>query len=267
MASALTSAEDDWNPPPPPAMDGGGSSGGSGGGGGGGGSYTPPAFNPYTLNVTSSNNSGFGSMDVKDYYTVSVRAGRDIPVGGNNTSIGLTADLSSAPSAISLDIVPLDVSTVDLPFDLGDFSSLLAFNMTRGASSGEWPMKAGTVHMTFKMPLDTLSGIDLNSTFYLMKNDGTSFIMYAVVPTIENGMALFDVPLSYEASSPSTSGTFMLTGPRTGTSAGSTATPVPATPTPVPATPTPKSGSNVGVLLLVAALGIAAIFISRSRKQ
>ncbi len=75
-------------------------------------------------------------------------------------------------------------------------------------------MKAGTVHMTLRLSLDALSGMDLNSTFYLLKNDGTRFIMYGVVPVIENGTALFDVPLYYEANSPSTSGTFTLAGPR-----------------------------------------------------
>jgi hypothetical protein len=202
-------------------------------------------------------------MDVKDYNLATVQAGRSVPVGSENASIGLKADLSSVPSTISLDIVPVNASTVDLPFDLGDLSSLLAFNMTRAASGGEWPMKAGTVHMTLRLPLDALNGMDLNSTFYLLKDDGTRFIMYGVVPTIENSMALFDVPLYYEANSPSTSGIFTLAGIKTQVALSQT-----PTPTPEPATPTPKAaGSNASVLIMAAALGIAAIFVTRSRKQ
>ena len=169
------------------------------------------------------------------------------------------------PSTISLNIVPVNVSSIDLPFDLDDFSSLLAFSMTRAASGSEWPMKAGTVHMTLRLSLDALSGMDLNSTFYLLKDDGTQFIMYEAMPMIENGLALFDVPLYYEANSPSATGTFTLARRK---DAGSC--PVQRSrprPPPVPATPTPKSGSNASILLLIAALGIAAIFISRGRKQ
>ncbi len=203
-------------------------------------------------------------MDVKGYGQATVNAGGSVPVGDENASIKLMADLSYAPSTISLNIVPVNASSIDLPMDLDDFLSLLTFTMTRGSDNGEWQMRPGTIHMTLRLPLDTLSGMDLNSTFYLLKDDGTQFIMYEAVPEIENGLALFDVPLYYEANSPSATGTFTLAGAKMQTASGSTATPTPA---PVTATPTPKSGSNASVLLLIAALGIAAIFISRGRKQ
>jgi hypothetical protein len=261
--SENTIADDgDAFPTPPP--DPWASSGGSSSGSGSSSTYTPPVFNPYTVNVTSTDNGDVGTMYVKDYSLATVQTSQVIPAGNGNASVGLTADLSFVPSAISLDITPVNAGAVDLPFDLGNFSSLLAFDMTRSTNNGgEWSMKAGTIHITFSLPLEILSGMDLNSTFYLLKDDGTRFIIYDVLPVIENGMVLFDVPLYYESSSPSNSGTFMLAGPKAVVS--TTITP---TPTPGPATPTPKAtGSNASILMLVAALAIAAIFVGRCRKQ
>jgi hypothetical protein len=163
-----------------------------------------------------------------------------------------------------MEILPVSTGNLSLPIDTGLFSPLAAFSLTRYSSGGEWPMKDGTVSLMLKMPLDLLNGMDLDKEFYLLKDDGTRFIIYRVMPIIKNGTAIFNVPLWYESQSPSTGGTFTLAGPISGASADSTPTP---TPTPVPATPTPKSGSNASVLLLAAALGIVALFVARGRKQ
>jgi hypothetical protein len=223
-------------------------------------------FKPYSINLSSPGSNTTGSIDVKDYYLSTAISNRTMGSGNDTWDVGFAADLSAVPTSARMEILPASTGNLSLPLDTGLFSPLAAFTMARYSSGGEWAMKAGTVMLTLKMPLDLLNGMDLNKEFYVVKDDGSRFIVYRVTPVIQNGTAFFSVPLLYESSSPSTSGTFTLAGPIAGLSAGSTPTPVPATPTPVPATPTPKSGSNAGVLLLVAALGVAVIFLSRGRK-
>jgi len=256
-AYALPSA-----PMPPTSFDSGSS--GGGGGGGGGGSYTPPAFKPYSINLTSSGSNTSGSIDVKDYYLSTVVSNRTLGSGNDTWDVGFVADMSGVPASARMEILPVSTGNLSLPIDTGLFSPLAAFSLTRYSSGGEWPMKDGTVSLMLKMPLDLLNGMDLDKEFYLLKDDGTRFIIYRVMPIIKNGTAIFNVPLWYESQSPSTGGTFTLAGPISGASAGSTPAP---TPTPEPATSTPKSGSNASVLLLAAALGIAALFVARGRKQ
>jgi hypothetical protein len=246
-------------PTTPPTFNTGG---GSGSGGGGGGSYTPPAFKPYSINLTSSGSNATGSIDVKDYYLSTVTSNRTLGSGNDTWYVGFMADMGGVPASARMEILPVTTGNFSLPLDTGLFSPLASFNLTRYSSGGEWPMKDGTVSLMLKMPLDMLNGMDLSKEFYLLKDDGTRFIIYRVMPVIKNGTAIFNVPLWYESQSPSTSGIFTLAGPIAGASTAST-----PTPTPVPATPTPKSGSNASLLLLAAALGIAAIFVTRGRKQ
>jgi hypothetical protein len=170
------------------------------------------------------------------------------------------------PSSAKIDILPVSTGNLSLPLDADLFSPLAAFSLTRSSSGGEWQMKDGTISLSLSMPVSLLSGVDLNKEFYLWKDDGTRFIVYRVTPLVQNGLATFNVPLWYESKSPSTGGTFMLAGPKAGASANATSTPAPAT-TPVPATPTPKSGSGIVILSLIAALGIAAVFLGGNRKQ
>jgi hypothetical protein len=221
-------------------------------------------FKPYSINLTSSGSNVTGSIDVKDYYLSTVMSNRTLGSGNDTWDVGFLADLGAVPTSAKMDILPVNTGNLSLPLDTGLFSQLAAFSLTRYSSGGEWSMKAGTVSLSLKMPLDLLNGIGLNKTFYLVKDDGTRFIIYGATPIIQNGLAIFNVPLFYEPGSPATGGTFTLVGPRAEATADSTPTPMP---TAVPATPTPKSGNNASVLLLVAALGIATIFISRGRKQ
>ena len=222
---------------------------GGGGGGGGGGSYSPPEFKPYTVNLQTTDGGVNGVISVKSYSLASLLAEKKLSDSNDSVTVRLAMDLDSAPSSSRLDIRPLDVTGVTTPLDIDLFSSVLAFNLTRYSSGGEWPMKRGTVHMSLLVPLDLLNSTDINSSFYLVKDDGTSTILYDAVPVIDNGTARFDIPLWYEAGSPTTSGIYTLAGTR----ARAASTP---TPTPVPATPTPKSGNDASILLLIAALGI-----------
>lgn len=262
MSATTIAQEDDWTPPPPPALPSTGGSGG-GGGGGGSGSYSPPVFDPYIANLSSSDNTGIGSIEVKGYSLATVQALKSLEMGNDTIDVGLNADIGYMPSSISLDILPISLLNVTIPLDLDLFAPLAAFNMTRYSSGGEWQMKDSTVHLTLRLPVSLIDSVDLSSKFYLVKDDGTSFILYSAVPTIDNGFALFDVPLDYESRSPSTSGIFTLAGTSAQAASGATVTP---TSEPVDATPSPKAaGSNASVFLLAAALGIIAILIGRRK--
>ncbi len=261
VSAAAIAQEDDFNPPMPPSLP---STGGSGGGGGSGGSYTPEPFKEYTVNLTSSDGSPMGSVMVKGYSLASVIASVSLGNGNESVLVGLSADLSSVPSNIGLDIFRIDASGITLPLDADRFSSFLAFNLTRHAG-GEWPMISGTVRLTIRVPESALNGFDRGSKFYLVKDEGTRYVVYEAVPGIAGGMAEFDVPLLYEPGSPSATGIFTLAGTKIKVANASTTM---VTPTPAPATSTPKSGDSFASLMgLMAALAVAAVLYSRGKKR
>jgi hypothetical protein len=248
----------------PPGPESGGS---TGGGSSGGGSYTPPSYQPFTNGLKSSDGSTIGNITGKSWNQVTFHAEKGLDYSNNTVVVGITGDMSSAPSSPKLDILPLDIANISMPLDARKYSSLLAFNLTRYCSGGDWPLQGSSVHLTLRVPVELLNRADLNRTFYLIKDDGKRIIMYEAVPAIADGIASFDIPLWYEANSPSSSGIFTLASTNAQAASNTTATSTP-TPAPAQATPTPKAtGSNASVLLLVAALGITAIFISRGRKQ
>jgi|AGTN01.2.fsa_nt_gi hypothetical protein len=252
-------------PLPPTSFDSGGGSGGGGGGGGsGGGSNTPTVFEPYSIGINSSDNMTTGIINVKGYFLSTVMTNSSLRSGNDTWDVGFMADLSAVPSSAKMEVRSVSTGNLSLPIDTDLFSPILAFRLTRSSSGGEWQMKDGTVYLSLKISLDMLNGMDTESEFYLVKDDGTRFIVYRVMPVIQNSMALFNVPLWYESRSPAMSGIFTLAGTREQAASGTTVTP---TPGPVDVTPSPKAtGSNASVFLLAAALGITAIFIG-SRKR
>lgn len=262
--SGMSNAAPPPAPMPPTSFDFA-SGGGSGGGGGGGGGYSPPAFEPYTKELKSTDNTTIGNITGKSFTLAAVWAEKAFVIDNMTSTIRFTADMDSSPSQPKLDITPLSTGNISMPLDRDTFRPVLAFNLTRYSSGGDWPMKSGTVRLFLSVPLETLSGTDLNLTYYLVRSDGKGFILYEAVPAVSNGKAGFDVLLRYENNAPEKSGVFMLAGTRSQAPVEATITP---TPTAVPtATPTPKSGNAfVGLIGLIAALSIAAVLYSRGKK-
>lgn len=109
-----------------------------------------------------------------------------------------------------------------------------------------------------------LNGYDMNSAFYLIKDDSKRMILYTAAPVVNGGMASFDVPLWYESSSPSMTGIYTLAGTKLATAAITTSTPVPTSnPT---ETPKPSGSSMTSVITLISAVMLATVLYGRKKR-
>jgi hypothetical protein len=236
----------------------------SGGGGSSGGGSSTPAFKAYTLDLNSSDGMTIGNITVKSHTLASARAEKSLGYPGGNVTVTFLADLDSMPSWLKLDITANNTSGISTPLD-GLYATVLALNLTRFSSGGDWPMKSGTVNLTLKVPVQMMGGTDLDGTFYLAKDDTKGYVLYNAVPAVENGVVSFDVPLRYEHSSPSPAGRFVLLG--TPAAPVATATPAPtATAVPTP-TPQPTGSLAMSIVTLLSAVMLATILIGRKKRK
>ncbi len=161
------------------------------------------------------------------------------------------AEMGQKPSDDTrLDIDLLTPDSSGLPLGMNDVTLLGAVNITRHGGSN-WNLKLGTMKLTFSVP--GTPGADPNSTYYLVRFDGTSYVTQKV--TLQDssaGMLTFEVAPSGE------SGLFTLA---IAEPLSPTPTPTP-TPTPVPTstpTPTPEPSilttTGIGIMLAMFAVG------------
>lgn len=210
-------------------------------------SYTsPPAFQPYTEDLKSSDGSVVGTMSGLDYSTVRLSASCNATIGGDAISIDIGVDLNSKPSGATLDVAIGDDGS--LPEGMSDVVILSTAKITVGSTYG-WSVKSGTPTVKFTMPASRLEGAVNDTKFYLVRDDGTGYQITAVSAVVSDDTA------TVEAKVPDISGTFTAVmscppGPVAVTSP--TSEPVPAvtpvsTPAPCP-TPAPAQGGVFGWL-------------------
>jgi len=208
---------------------------------GGSSSYTPPSFEPFTLELQSGDGATIGSLTGIDFSTVRMEATGHGTVNGKNHSVSVFADLSYKPASTTLDIRPGPGGS--LPGGMDDAISLSSVVIT--VPDG-WPVKSGTARVRFAIP-SVLIDDNTDSKCYVVYYDGTNYNFLAAKVTARDGIAMI------EAAVPGISGTFTVVTPG---SPASAPTPAPATtltptqaPEPMPTpTPEPEPSGITGML-------------------
>jgi hypothetical protein len=237
-------------PTPPTSFNGGGGSGNNGGGGGS--SYVAPAFQPFVMNLLSSNGSPIGTVTGKNEYSIILLAGNNTTIDGKNFTLSMYAEMGQKPSDDTrMDIDLLAPGSSGLPMGMNDISVLGVVNITRHGGSN-WNLKLGTMKLTFSVP--GTPGADANATYYLVRFDGMNYVTQQVfLKDSSDGMLNFEVSPSGE------SGLFTLL---TAHMISPTPTPT-ATPTSIPTTtPTSDQSDDSGIgayTIYIALIAISAI--------
>ncbi|BAI61003.1 hypothetical protein MCP_0931 [Methanocella paludicola SANAE] len=261
VAADVSLSDDDFNPPsiPTPVPVGGGGSSG-GGGGGSGGSYTPPAFEAYTLPIKSSDGTMIGRQEGKNFNSVMIWAEKNGSIG--NTMYVLTVEGETSQK------IP-DDGWLDITFETPDTTGLpegmdgLALAKVKIAKKpDDWYYKSGSPKYTLKISGLT-EGLDAGATYYLVRLDGANFQGQKVAPDIGSGQ----VSLKFTPSGDI--GTFILLR-----AASPTPTPTStlvATPTPTPMPASNNSGMTsvpilIGTFAVGAVLGILVMFLMAKKR-
>ncbi len=253
--SSIAMADD--NPPAiPPDPDSPASGGGSSSGGGGGGSsYAAPTFQPFVMSLLSSNGSPIGTITGKSEYSIILVAGNNTTIDGKNFTLSMYAEMGQKPSDDTrMDIDLLTPDSSGLPMGMNGITVLGVTNITRHGGSN-WNLKLDTMKLTFSVP--GTPGADSNTTYYLVRFDGTNYVTQKVILKDSSaGMLTFELTPSGDA------GLFTLVmaqpfSPTPTPTATPTPTPVPtSTPTP---TPEPSMITPTGIGIMLAMLAIGAI--------
>lgn len=205
-------------------------------------SYTPPAFQPYTHDLKSSDGSMAGTLSGIDYSTVRLAASRTATVDGDLISVSLGADLNSEPASPTLDIAI--GGSGSLPAGMDGAVTLAAVNISDQSAYG-WSVKSGTPAVTFTVPASRLGAADADTKYYLVYYDGDDYRIITAGVVTDNGTA------TIEAKVPAVAGTYtaIMSGAAKPIAASSpTPAPVPS-PAPVPcATPSPAPAGIIGKL-------------------
>jgi hypothetical protein len=239
-------------PPAPPGDAFGGGSSGSGSTSVGG-SYNPPAFQPYTTLLKSSDGSTIGRFEGKDFNTVLAYAARNATVNNVSYELSMEGELSSKPSDDCwLDFNFLGAQTTGLPPGMEDPVVLGAISVTKKPE--DWSYKGGSPKYTLKIA--GYSGDTASGDYYIVRSDGSGFQLQKASVDVSDGV------LTVRFTAPGDTGVFTLMKPVTAAPTPEpTSTPVP-TPTP---TPTPENSMwsfpiLVGMFAVGAIVGASAIF-------
>ncbi len=225
----------------------------SGGGGGGGSSYAAPTFQPFVMSLLSSNGSPIGTITGKSEYSIILTAGNNTTIDGKNFTLSMYAEMGQKPSDDTrMDIDLLTPDSSGLPMGMNGITVLGAVNITRHGGSG-WNLKLDTMKLTLILP--GTPGADSNTTYYLVRYDGTNYVTQKV--TLKDSSAGM---LTFEVTPSADSGLFTLVMAQP---LSPTPTPTP-TPTPVPTTtPTPTPEPSIitptGIGIMVAMFAVGAI--------
>jgi hypothetical protein len=113
----------------------------------------------------------------------------------------ISEDLSQNPGNPMMDIIMGNDG--NLPGGMDSATPLVSVSVTRQSLYG-WPVKAGTLTMTFSVPLSRLNGSSADAAYYLIRYDGGGYQLVKA--------DLIDVSSSatFQASPPDDSGTFTL---------------------------------------------------------
>lgn len=169
------------------------------------GGYSPPSepvtFQSYSLPLLSSDGTVTGNITGIDFNTVRLLAMSSVSSGDGNYSLIISEDLSQKPGNPMMDIIIGNDG--NLPGGMDSATPLVSVSVTRQSLYG-WSVKAGTLTMTFSVPLSRLNGSSADATYYLIRYDGAGYQLVKA--------DLIDVSSSatFQASPPDDSGTFTL---------------------------------------------------------
>ena len=227
------------NPPPVPTLPPtpSPSNGGGGNGGSSGGSYGTAGFQPYIVDLMSTDGTIIGNFTVLDQNDVKLWAEKTLTIDGANYTVRLTADMDSLPASPQLDIVADQADVNDL--FTGNYNGVATVNITKYSKDGVWSLRTGTVHLYITATGDALQSKNVGNTFYLLENDdkGNILVYDAVPDNLGGAMTTFDSSLLYEPNSPSNTGKYTLVGK-------SLTTPVSTVPTQQPVTASATAQPN-----------------------
>jgi hypothetical protein len=221
---------------------------------GGSSSYTPPSFQPYTIELHSGDGATIGSLAGIDFSTVRMEATGHSTVNGKNHSVSVFADLGYKPASTTLDIRPGPGGSL-----LGGMDDAMSLSSVVIAVPDGWSLKSGTSRIRFDIP-SVLIADNPGAKCYVVYSDGTNYNFIAAKVTVQDGIA------TIEAAVPGISGTFTVVTPG---SLAPAPTPAPATvptlistpaPEPMP-TPAPEPSGVTGVVssLWIGVFGTFAI--------
>lgn len=222
-------------------------------------SYSPPAFEPWTVPVLSPAGLTIGNLTGVDFFTVRFAAAVSDNESGSLASYG---ELGSKPG-----VVPVDMSLgtdASLPEGMRDVVVLASARIS-GDGLAAWPFKAGTMRLTFSVPSARLDGLSGDAHYYLVRcgDDGYQIVSVSFTDAGDARTA--------EALVTSLAGSFTLVAamePKPTTAPSPTPEPT-AMPTPVPTpTPTPAPGTVATFIPLIATFvvgllaGAIALFVT-----
>ncbi len=192
--------------PEPSEKTSGGSSGGSSA------TASISGFQPYTVDLRSTDGSLIGYVTATAYDSAKLWAERSVQIGNINYTVRLTADLDTMPMMPQLDILPVS-SDIGQPLLLDMHRSIGAFNITRYSKGNPWTIRPDTARLYITAPAEALNGIDTGATIYLIKNNTQGRIVYEAISANTTGSTTtFEILLSYESQATSNTGIYDLVG-------------------------------------------------------
>lgn len=144
----------------------------SSGGSSGGGSYVPPAFEPYTIDLKSTDGSVIGSVVGKDFYSATLAAKSDNTVNNRTYSVAMDAELTAKPADDSrLDMTFYAPGNSGLPKGMDDVRVLGLLSIRK--SGTPLSAKADSIKLTIAVP--GLPSNDTSAVYYLVNFDGAAY--------------------------------------------------------------------------------------------